>query len=165
VQNIAATQTMGQVSEIVFMLLMPMFFRRLGVKWMLLVGMLAWALRYVLFALAAPASVFWMIAFGIILHGICYDFFFVTGQIYIDKLANPGIRSQAQGMLVFATYGIGMLIGAQLSGRLYNSFLGGQTTMAPADWTQFWMIMAVMAVVVAVFFGVMFKEKQPESVR
>jgi nucleoside transporter len=164
VQNIAATQTMGQVSEIVFMLLMPMFFRRLGVKWMLLVGMLAWALRYVLFALAAPASVFWMIAFGIILHGICYDFFFVTGQIYIDKLANPGIRSQAQGMLVFATYGIGMLIGAQLSGRLYNSFLGGQTTMAPADWTQFWMIMAVMAVVVAVFFGVMFKEKQPESV-
>ncbi|MEZ4699957.1 MAG: MFS transporter [Rhodothermales bacterium] len=164
VENIAATQTLGQVSEMVFMLLMPLFFRRLGVKWMLLVGMLAWAVRYALFALAAPASVFWMIAAGIILHGICYDFFFVTGQIYIDKLANPSIRSQAQGMLVFATYGIGMLIGAQLSGRLFNSFMGDGTTLSMASWTQFWTIMGAMAIVVAVFFGFVFREPKKDAV-
>ncbi len=160
VENIAATQTLGQVSEMVFMLLMPFFFRRLGVKWMLLVGMLSWAVRYALFALAAPESVFWMIAGGIILHGICYDFFFVTGQIYIDRLANPAIRSQAQGMLVFATYGIGMLIGAQLSGRLFNSFLGSATTLSMANWSLFWSIMGAMAIVVAIFFGFLFKEKK-----
>ncbi len=95
------------------MLLMPVFFARLGVKWMLLVGMGAWVLRYVLFALAAPSTIFWMIILGILLHGICYDFFFVTGQIYVDKKSTPEIRGQAQGMLVLVTYGLGMLIGAR----------------------------------------------------
>jgi MFS family permease len=94
------------------MLLMPLFFVRLGVKKMLLVGMLAWVLRYALFALGAPDSVHWMIIGGIVLHGICYDFFFVTGQIYVDKKSNEKIRGQAQGFLVFVTYGVGMLIGA-----------------------------------------------------
>ena len=166
VEIIAATQTMGQMSEMVFMLLMPFFFRRLGVKWMLLVGMLAWAARYALFTAAAPNAVFWMIALGIILHGICYDFFFVTGQIYVDKKANPGIRSQAQGMLVFVTYGIGMLIGAQLSGRLYNVFLDGGTVLSMPDWARFWMIMGAMATVVAIFFALVFHEKvdQPKVV-
>ena len=164
VQNIAATQTMGQISEMAFMVMMPLFFRKLGVKWMLLVGMLAWSARYALFSLGAPESVFWMIALGIILHGICYDFFFVTGQIYIDKKATPGIRSQAQGMLVFVTYGIGMLIGAQLAGRMYNGFLepGAEALTMPA-WAQFWAILGVMALVVAVFFGLVFRDKVDQS--
>ena len=109
-QNIAGTQTLGQMSEVVFMLLMPMFFLRLGVKWMLVAGMGAWVLRYVFFALAAPTEVFWMIIVGILLHGICYDFFFVTGQIYTDKMAPPKIRAQAQGMLVLFTLGIFLFV-------------------------------------------------------
>ncbi len=118
-QNIAGTQTLGQMSEVIFMLLMPVLFVRLGVKWMLVAGMGAWVLRYVLFALAAPSEVFWMIILGILLHGICYDFFFVTGQIYVDKKSTPAIRGQAQGMLVLVTYGLGMLIGAQAAGNLF----------------------------------------------
>ncbi|MDY7108570.1 MAG: MFS transporter, partial [Planctomycetota bacterium] len=104
----AATMSIGQMSEIVFMLLMPLFFVRLGVKWMLLVGMLAWALRYLFFSVAAPTGIEWMILVGIVLHGICYDFFFVTGFIYTDKKATKEIRSQAQGFLVLVTQGIGL---------------------------------------------------------
>ena len=163
VQNIAATQTLGQMSELVFMLLMPFFFRRLGVKWMLLVGMLAWGARYALFALAAPNQVFWMIAGGILLHGICYDFFFVTGQIYIDKKATPAIRSQAQGMLVFVTYGIGMLIGTQLTGYMFNNMVGTGPEQSMADWTRYWTVLGVMATVVAIFFAIVFREKVEQS--
>jgi len=108
----------GQVSEIFFMLLMPFFFKRLGVKWMLLVGMGAWVLRYALFAVGAPESIAWMMIGGIVLHGVCYDFFFVTGQIYTDKIAPASIRGQAQGMLVLFTIGLGMLIGAQVAGKV-----------------------------------------------
>ncbi|HEV2124321.1 MAG TPA: MFS transporter, partial [Chloroflexota bacterium] len=142
VQNIAATQTLGQMSEVGFMLLMPFFFARLGVKWMLLVGMGAWVLRYVLFALAAPSAIFWMIILGILLHGICYDFFFVTGQIYVDKKSTPAIRGQAQGFLVFVTYGVGMLIGAQIAGNVYNSFLAGAPELTLQQWHDFWWIPA-----------------------
>jgi hypothetical protein len=108
----------GQVSEIVFMVLMPLFFKRLGVKWMLLVGMAAWVARYALFAIGAPAGIAWMMIAGIVLHGICYDFFFVTGQIYTDKVAPSSIRGQAQGMLVLFTLGLGMMIGAQIAGSV-----------------------------------------------
>jgi MFS family permease len=132
---------------------------------MLLVGMLAWVLRYVLFAVAAPDSIFWMIALGIIVHGICYDFFFVTGQIYIDKIADRSIRAQAQGLLVFATYGVGMLIGAQLAGALYNTFLGEAATLAMSEWTAFWMIMGAMATVVAVIFAFSFSVRAGEPRR
>src|SRR6266550_531200 len=113
ITKIQATQSLGQMSEVIFMLLMPLFFVRLGVKRMLMVGMGAWTLRYALFALAAPHAIFWLIAIGILLHGVCYDFFFVTGQIYVDKKSTPAVRGQAQGFLVLVTYGIGMLIGAQ----------------------------------------------------
>lgn len=109
---------LGQMSEIFFMLVMPFFFRKLGIKWMLAVGMLAWVARYALFAMGAPDQVRWMILIGILLHGICYDFFFVTGQIYTDRMAPKQIRGQAQGMLVFFTLGLGMLIGAQIAGRV-----------------------------------------------
>lgn len=112
----------GQVSEIFFMLIMPLFFVRLGVKWMLAVGMLAWVVRYALFSIGAPDQISWMIIAGVLLHGICYDFFFVTGQIYTDKVAPSRIRSQAQGMLVFFTLGLGMFIGAQVAGRVEDTW-------------------------------------------
>lgn len=114
--EIGQTMSYGQMSEIFFMLVMPFFFARLGVKWMLAVGMLAWVVRYALFALGAPAQVRWMIIGGIVLHGICYDFFFVTGQIFTDQVAPKAIRAQAQGMLVLFTLGLGMAIGAQIAG-------------------------------------------------
>jgi nucleoside transporter len=107
----ASTMTIGQMSEIFFMLLIPFFFRKLGVKWMILVGMFAWVSRYILFAVGAPDQVAWMIFLGVALHGICYDFFFVTGFMYTDKVAPKTIRSQAQSMLVFFTQGIGLYIG------------------------------------------------------
>ncbi len=164
-QNIAGTQTLGQMSEVVFMLLMPVFFLRLGVKWMLLSGMGAWVLRYVLFALGAPSALFWMIIVGILLHGICYDFFFVTGQIYVDKKSTPGIRGQAQGMLVLVTYGIGMLIGAQVAGNVFNSFLGDATALTLPQWQQFWFIPAAFAALVMVGFGLLFYDRvNPEPV-
>jgi nucleoside transporter len=123
----AFKMTFGQMSEIIFMLLMPLFFARLGVKWMLFVGMLAWVVRYGLFALGAPDGVAWMILLGVTLHGICYDFFFVTGQIYTDKVAPDSIRSQAQGMLVLFTLGLGMFIGAKTAGYIENSYTPPET--------------------------------------
>src|SRR3982751_6913930 len=137
VKNIAATQTLGQMSEMLFMLAMPVLFARWGVKKMLLAGMAAWVLRFALFAAAAPSAVYWMIALGILLHGICYDFFFVTGQIYVDKKSTPAIRGQAQGFFVFVTYGVGMLIGAQVAGNVYNPFLGGAPSLALEQWERF----------------------------
>lgn len=116
IADVTQAMSYGQVSEILFMVLMPLFFRRLGVKWMLAVGMLAWVTRYVLFALGTPDAVRWMMYAGIILHGICYDFLFVTGQIYTDMVARKEIRAQAQGMLVLFTLGLGMLIGARVAG-------------------------------------------------
>ncbi|RIK74558.1 MAG: MFS transporter [Planctomycetota bacterium] len=110
--------TFGQMSEIFFMLVMPWFFARLGVKWMLLAGMAAWVLRYTLFAIGAPEGIAWMIYLGVLLHGVCYDFFFVTGQIYTDMAAPAKIRAQAQGLLVLFTLGLGMCIGAIVAGRI-----------------------------------------------
>lgn len=158
-EKIAGTQSLGQMSEVIFMLLMPLFFRRFGVKWMLAIGMGAWAVRYGLFALAAPDAVFWMIILGILLHGICYDFFFVTGQIYVDKKATPEIRSQAQGLLVFVTYGVGMLVGAQIAGTVFNSFLGDASALTAAQWKEFWLIPAGFALAVLVIFVLTFKDE------
>jgi uncharacterized membrane protein YGL010W len=115
---IGRTMSYGQMSEIFFMIVMPLFFVRLGVKWMLAVGMLAWVTRYGLFAIGAPDQIAWMIIGGIVLHGICYDFFFVTGQIYTDQAAPKQIRAQAQGLLVLFTLGLGMFVGAQVAGRI-----------------------------------------------
>ncbi|HMQ00706.1 MAG TPA: nucleoside permease [Cyclobacteriaceae bacterium] len=157
--NIAGTQTIGQMSEVIFMLLMPFFFVRLGIKKMLLFGMFAWVVRYALFAVAAPDAVTWMIIMGIALHGICYDFFFVAGQIYVDKKSNERIRGQAQGFLVLVTYGLGMLIGAQIAGTVYNSFLGDQEALTAVQWQEFWWIPAGFALLVMFVFALFFKDK------
>ena len=163
ISNPAATLSWGQVSEALFMLLMPLFFIRLGVKWMLVVGMGAWVLRYAFFALAAPMGVFWMIMAGILLHGICYDFFFVTGQIYVDKKSNADIRGQAQGMLVLVTYGVGMFVGAQVAGNVFNGFLAGSDALTPDQWQSFWWIPAAFAAAVLVFFAFAFTDEVERS--
>lgn len=160
--NIAGTQTIGQVSEIVFMLLMPLCFARFGVKWMLVAGMGAWVVRYALFALGAPESVGWMIITGIALHGICYDFFFVTGQIYVDKKSSDRIRGQAQGMLVLITYGVGMLVGAQLAGVVYNGYLQDAEALSLSQWQSFWWLPAGFAAVVLLGFCLFFRDSDPE---
>ena len=130
----AATLTIGQMSEIFFMLLIPFFFRKLGVKMMILVGMLAWVIRYVLFAMGAPNQVTWMLIAGIVLHGICYDFFFVTGFMYTDNKAPKEIRGQAQSLLVFLTQGIGMFFGYRImaGGNLKIPFTTKEIRL---DWT------------------------------
>jgi MFS family permease len=120
-QAAASTMTLGQMSEIFFMLLIPFFFRRLGVKWMILVGMAAWVARYLLFAFGAPDQVRWMILLAVLLHGVCYDFFFVTGFMYTDQKASSDIRGQAQSMLVFFTQGVGMYFGYMIAGMLFGS--------------------------------------------
>jgi len=119
---VGQTMSYGQMSEIVFMLLMPLFFARLGVKKMLAVGMLAWVARYALFAFGAPTQIASFVLLGIILHGICYDFFFVTGQIYTDQAAPPHLRGQAQGLLVLFTLGLGMAIGAKVAGYVETKY-------------------------------------------
>lgn len=158
-EEIAAVQTIGQASETLFMLLIPFFFVRLGVKWMLGVGMGAWVVRYALFAVGAPESVTWMIIAGIALHGICYDFFFVTGQIYVDKKASTDIRGQAQGLIVLITYGVGMLIGAQSAGALYNTFLDGAEQLSLGQWYEFWWYPALFAAAVLLFFMFFFHDE------
>jgi nucleoside transporter len=155
VTNAAGKMTMGQMSELVFMLLMPWFFRRLGVKQMLLVGMAAWMARYVLFAYGDNGPLVWMLYLGILLHGICYDFFFVTGQIYVDQKAPPNVRAAAQGFITFVTYGVGMLIGSWLSGRVVDAYAtsGG----SGHDWQHIWLVPAAMAAVVLILFALFFK--------
>lgn len=157
--NIAATLTIGQMSEALFMVLIPAMFIRLGVKWMLAAGMFAWVLRYAFFALGATDPIIWMIITGIALHGICYDFFFVTGQIYVDKKSSPEIRGQAQGLIILITYGVGMLIGAQVAGQVYNAFLGTASSLSLAQWHDFWWIPAVFAAAVLIFFVIFFNDQ------
>ncbi len=136
-----STMALGQMSEIFFMLLVPFFFRRLGVKWMIVVGMLAWVIRYALFAYGAPDQVVWMILLGVILHGICYDFFFVTGFIYTDKQAAPEARGQAQSMLVFFTQGVGMYFGFQIAFSKFGQTVTNAdalTKVIPVPQFTFW---------------------------
>ena len=157
--NTASKMTLGQVSDIVFMLLMPLFFVRLGVKKMILVGMIAWVLRYVLFAFGDNDTMVWMFYGAIILHGICYDFFFVTGQIYVDNKAPEAIRSNAQGFITLVTYGVGMYIGTILSGRVVDAY----TTEGAKDWFDIWMIPAGIAAVVVVIFILFFKDDNTKT--
>ncbi|MXW50177.1 MAG: nucleoside permease, partial [Gammaproteobacteria bacterium] len=156
--NPSSLMSLGQMSETAFMLLMPLLFLRFGVKWMLAIGMAAWVLRYVLFALGAPDAVFWMVATGILLHGVCFDFFFVTGQIYVDQKSTPAVRGQAQGFLVLVTYGLGMFVGAQVAGALFNRFLGDDPALTLALWQDFWLVPAGFAFLVLALFVLSFRD-------
>lgn len=159
IANPAFKMSFGQMSEALFMLIMPVMFIRLGVKWMLALGMFGWVLRYVLFALGAPDAVLWMVMGGILLHGLCYDFFFVAGQIYVDKLSRPELRGQAQGFLILVTYGVGMLIGAQVAGAIFDNVFPGGSAESMAQWQTFWLIPAAFALVVLLFFIVLFNDR------
>ena len=155
-KSAAGVQSLGQVSEVLFMLLIPVFFVRLGVKKMLAIGMLAWAVRYVFFAYGNGDTAYWMLIAGIVVHGICYDFFFVTGQIYTDNLAGEQSKSAAQGFITLATYGVGMLMGSLLSGQIVDAHLapGGQH-----DWHTIWLIPAGIAAAVLLVFLLLFKDQ------
>lgn len=154
----AFNMSFGQMSEIFFMLVMPLCFARLGVKWMLAVGMLAWVARYGLFWAAAPTGNLALVMGGILLHGICYDFFFVTGQIYVDKKAPPAIRAQAQGFLVLVTQGVGMLIGAQVVGAVVAANTTGTGDNAVVDWQAVWLPACIAAAVVLAAFLALFRD-------
>lgn len=157
VASAASKMTMGQMSEVLFMLLMPLLFVRWGVKKMLLVGMLAWVLRYVLFAFGNVDAGYWMLIGGIVLHGICYDFFFVTGQIYTDNFAGEKFKSAAQGLITLATYGLGMLIGYSISGMVADANVVGENAH---NWQNIWLVPAAIAGVVMLLFAILFREKK-----
>jgi MFS family permease len=145
------------------MLLIPWFFRRLGVKYMLVAGMLAWVFRYILFAYGDPGPRVWMLWAGIVIHGICYDFFFVTGQIYIDRKARPELRAAAQGLITFLTYGAGMFVGSWISGTVVEHYAisGGSETMH--DWHSIWLFPAAMSGVILLLFLVTFKDRRAKD--
>jgi nucleoside transporter len=153
VTQAASKMTLGQMSEIAFMLLLPLFLVRLGIRRIMLIGMAAWALRYLLFAGGDAGSGMWMLYGGILLHGVCYDFFFVTGQIYVDQSAPARVRAAAQGFLAFVTHGAGLFIGAWLSGRVVQAYTVGDTH----DWTAIWLVPAIGAAVILVAFALLFR--------
>ena len=157
--NVNSNMTFGQFSEAFFILLIPFFFRRLGVKGMIAIGMVAWALRFLLFGYGNAGSGEWMLFAGILLHGVCFDFFFVTGQIYTDSKAGEKIQSSAQGMITMATYGIGMWIGSELSGYVKDLF----TTDQIVEWRSVWLVPSGIAATVLVLFLLFFKEKPQEA--
>ncbi len=157
VTNAAGKMTLGQMSEIFFMLVMPWFFRRLGIKTMMLVGMAAWAARYALFAMGDNGSLVAMLYMGILLHGVCYDFFFVTGQIYVDRKAPLQLRAAAQGFIAFVTLGVGMLIGSWLSGKVVDHFSVAAGANVHHLWDRIWLVPAAGAAAVLILFALFFR--------
>ena len=155
-ENPTGKMTLGQVSEVLFMLLLPFFFKKFGFKKTLLVGMLAWAVRYSLFAYGNAGELTFMLIIGIALHGICYDFFFVSGQIYTDFKAGEKIKSAAQGLITLATYGVGMLIGFWVAGKISDQYILAD---GMHDWEIIWMLPAAFAVGVMVLFMLIFKNE------
>ncbi len=159
VENSTAWASAGQISEVLFMLLLPFFFKKYGFKKTILFGMLAWVVRYLLFAYGNADGLFVMLVSGILLHGICYDFFFVSGQIYTDSKAGEEYKSSAQGLITLATYGIGMLVGFKIAGMITDKFViegGGHT------WESIWIYPAGFALVVMLIFAFLFKNEEIE---
>jgi len=155
-QKAAFIQTFGQYSELAFMVAMPFFFVRLGVKKMLAMGMLAWAIRYICFAYGNVGANNWMLIAGILIHGVCYDFFFVTGQIYTDRLAGDRFKSAAQGFITLATYGVGMLIGFAIAGSVVGHW---QTSSTSHNWQSIWLVPCGIAMVVLILFMLLFTDR------
>jgi nucleoside transporter len=156
VANAATKMTLGQFSEGLFILAIPFLFYRIGVKKMLLLGMGAWILRYIFFAYGDNGANLWMLYAGIILHGVCYDFFFVTGYMYTEKKAGEKIKNAAQGLFTFATYGLGMFIGTLFSGFIADKY----KLAAGHDWKSIWFVPAIIAAGVLVYFIIFFREKR-----
>ena len=155
VANAAGIQTLGQVSEVAFMLLVPFFLKRFGMKMTLLIGMLAWGARYVLFAYGNAGELVFMLILGIALHGVCYDFFFVSGQVFTDSKAGLRYKSAAQGLITLATYGVGMLVGFWVAGQLTDAL----ALDSGHDWRAIWLYPAAFAALVAVLFALLFKNE------
>ena len=155
-ENAAGKMILGQFSEAVFILAIPFLFNNIGVKSMLMIGMTAWILRYVCFAFGNVDTGLWMLYAGIILHGICYDFFFVTGYMYTEKKAGDKIKNAAQGLFTFATYGVGMFIGTRFSGFTVDYY----TTDGAHNWQSIWSVPAYIAVGVMLYFVLFFNEKK-----
>ncbi|HEY4153990.1 MAG TPA: nucleoside permease [Puia sp.] len=154
--NAASKMILGQISEGVFILAIPFLFNRIGVKNMLLMGMTAWILRYVCFAYGDLSSNLWMLYAGILLHGVCYDFFFVTGYMYTEKKAGAGIKNAAQGLFTFATYGVGMFIGTWFSGFVVDNYKLDEGH----NWMKVWFVPAYIALGVLLYFILFFREKR-----
>ncbi len=166
VHNAAGKMTGGQFSELGCMLLIPWFFRRLGVKGMLLSGMAAWVLRYACFAFGNSGGGVSLLWLGILLHGICYDFFFVTGQIYVDRKASPAIRSSAQGLITQITYGAGMLLGSFLSGTVVDHFVTTtEAATAGHQWRAIWLVAAGCSAIVLALFALTFHDREAMAAR
>jgi len=159
VANPTGKMTIGQMSEVFFMLLLPFFFKRFGFKTTLIAGMVAWTLRYVLFAFGDAGAQSYMLILGIALHGICYDFFFVSGQIYTDSKAGDQYKSAAQGLITLATYGVGMLAGFWVAGQITDAYLLADGTH---DWAQIWLFPAGFALAVMLLFALFFKNEKIE---
>ncbi|HEY5691359.1 MAG TPA: nucleoside permease [Cyclobacteriaceae bacterium] len=154
--NPTGKMTIGQASEVIFMLLLPFFFKRFGFKMTIVAGMLAWTLRYVLFAYGNAGDLTFMLIIGIALHGICYDFFFVSGQIYTDSKAGEKFKSAAQGLITLATYGLGMLIGFWVAGKITDMYLLADGSH---NWTGIWAFPAIFAFGVMALFVLFFKNE------
>ena len=159
VDNPTGKMTIGQASEVLFMLLLPIFFKRFGFKKTILLGMLAWAVRYLLFAFGNADELTFMLILGIALHGICYDFFFVSGQIYTDSKAGEQYKSAAQGLITLATYGVGMLIGFWVAGQISDSYV---TAEGMHNSKEIWWFPAGFAAVIMLLFGLSFKDEKIE---
>jgi nucleoside transporter len=157
-QNAAGKMTLGQMSEVLFLFLIPFFFVRLGVKKMLLVGMFAWVARYALFAFGNNGTLVSLLYGGIILHGVCFDFFFVTGQIYVDQTVQRTQRASAQGFIHVVTYGVGQLIGSWAAGAVVDHYAYAQDSATRHHWEAIWTVPAVMAIVVALLFMLFFRD-------
>jgi len=156
--NIENKMSLGQASEVIFMLLLPFAFQKFGVKKILIIGLLAWIVRFVFFGYGTADTSVWMLYTAILLHGVCYDFFFVTGQIYTDLKAGDKIKSQAQGLISLATYGIGMFIGSIIAGKVKDLYSSGDPVIT--NWTNVWLVPAGIAAVVLLLFVLFFRDNR-----